>query len=157
MKMREGKPPGIVIHHSLTVDSVKLSNFGAIRRYHVQSKNFDDIGYHFVIELLGGEPVKRTGRSIEMMGAHTLGGHNNMIGICIVGNFDKTVPPVKILAKTVWLVVDLLLTYDLGLDDVHRHGDLDERDCPGLRFPWDQFMDLVRYEYDRELEGRTAA
>ena len=70
----------IIIHCS---DSPEGRNDKAedIRKWH-KARGFNDIGYHFVIDLDGTiEP----GRPIEQAGAHCTGHNRNSIGICYIG------------------------------------------------------------------------
>lgn len=70
----------IIIHCS---DSPEGRNDKAedIRRWHKQ-RGFNDIGYHYVIDLDG---TIEQGRPIEQAGAHCTGHNRNSIGICYIG------------------------------------------------------------------------
>lgn len=52
-----------------------------IRKWHKQ-RGFNDIGYHYVIDLDG---TVEQGRPIEQAGAHCTGHNRNSIGICYIG------------------------------------------------------------------------
>lgn len=60
-----------------------------IRRWH-KAKGWDDIGYHYVIDLDG---TIEAGRDIEIAGAHTQGQNATSIGICYVGGCDEKMQP----------------------------------------------------------------
>lgn len=70
----------IIIHCS---DSPEGRNDKAedIRKWHKQ-RGFNDIGYHYVIDLDG---TVEQGRPIEQAGAHCTGHNRNSIGICYIG------------------------------------------------------------------------
>jgi len=71
----------IVIHCSLTkVD--QLIGADEIRRWHVEERGWNDIGYHYVIPRYG--PLE-LGRPAFIEGAHVKGHNDNTIGICLVG------------------------------------------------------------------------
>lgn len=53
-----------------------------IRRWHVEDRNWSDIGYHYIIDEDG--TVAR-GRPVEKAGAHVGGKNANSIGICLIG------------------------------------------------------------------------
>ena len=76
---------GIVIHHSLTKDTESLS-WDAIKRYHIDTNGWSDIGYHFYIDI-SGKIWK--GRDIDKTGAHTKGHNRNSIGICYCGGVEN--------------------------------------------------------------------
>jgi len=69
---------GIVIHHSDTLSGTVES----IRRYHIEVKGWDDIGYHYVIYLDGSVNY---GRLLNKVGAHAYGRNRTHIGICLIG------------------------------------------------------------------------
>ena len=127
-------PKGIVIHHSATRDTETLS-YDAIRRHHVWSSKFFDIGYHYVIELIGSEVQVLTGRGLQYMGAHTRG-HNACIGICVVGNYSKTEPTKDHMKALFCLLHSLLILYpSLSVEDVKFHNEVGGTECPGTNFP----------------------
>lgn len=128
------QPTGIVIHHSATRDTATIS-LDAIRNYHVKEMNWDDIGYHFVLELVDQSFVIGTGRGLQYVGAHTVG-RNDMIGICVVGNFDETTLPLKELDRLLNLVAGIMMMYPyLTFDDIHYHRETANKTCPGNNFP----------------------
>jgi N-acetylmuramoyl-L-alanine amidase len=75
---------GVVIHHSATSPNTKAES---IKRYHVEERGWDDIGYHWIIEA-DGRIVQ--GRSESTVGAHALNPkpsrNQTHIGICVIGN-----------------------------------------------------------------------
>ena len=73
----------IVIHCSATKEGKDYS-VGDIRKWH-KKRGFKDIGYHFVITLVG--KIKK-GRPIEQPGAHAKGYNSNSIGVCYIGGLD---------------------------------------------------------------------
>ena len=60
-----------------------------IRRWH-KAKGWNDIGYHYVIDIDG---TIEAGRDIAIAGAHTQGQNATSIGICYVGGCDTKMQP----------------------------------------------------------------
>ena len=127
MKERE-KTSFFIIHHSATLSG----NVEIFRRYHVQKKDFDDVGYHFVITNgNGGENGKvEKGRKEHLQGAHAKGQNAQSIGICLVGEDEFAPQQVEAL---VFLLTDLCLKYGINpsSDTVLKHHDK----CPGDGLP----------------------
>ena len=69
-----------VIHHTASKDV----SIDVIRKYHVETKGFDDVGYHFLIRTDG---TVEKGRRINKIGAHAKG-RNHYVGIALTG-YDK--------------------------------------------------------------------
>lgn len=133
----------IVIHHSLTKDGQSLSWKG-IRNYHMGTNGWSDIGYHYGIEMIDGSVEILVGRSMSMAGAHAPGANNTSLGICIVGNFEESMPDVNIWIKASFFVRDLLKFFKLPIDAVVGHRDVTPgRTCPGRHFDMDKFRTSI--------------
>ncbi|MGD0463210.1 MAG: N-acetylmuramoyl-L-alanine amidase [Tepidisphaeraceae bacterium] len=124
----------IIIHHS---DS-DYGSAAIIDKWH-RDRGFDELGYHFVI----GNGTNSGDGQIEVgprwtkqkWGAHDNALDNryntNGIGICLVGNFNKTRPTPRQLHSLVRLVVYLMRKYDIPADRVLGHGETKVTQCPG--------------------------
>jgi hypothetical protein len=116
----------------------------AIRRFHVEERGWDDIGYHFVIEFSGDEMCLFRGRDVRYRGAHCeAGGRNwNTLGVCVVGRFEtpeSVTPPVFTRVRDALAM--LVQAYHLDPRAVRGHREWDPaKTCPGMG--WD--MDAVR-------------
>jgi len=130
------QPAGIVIHHSATegivdghhVSAELIDQWHATRGWGLQSGGeVYHIGYHYVVLPDG---TVQPGRPEWMPGAHTVG-HNNTIGICLVGDFELTRPTTAQLQATVELLARLMKKHHFDADDVYAHRDLAATACPG--------------------------
>ena len=74
----------IIIHCSATREEQQVS-VDTIRDWHL-AKGWNDIGYHFYIDLDG---TINKGRDIDKMGAHCKGHNRNSIGICYCGGVES--------------------------------------------------------------------
>ncbi len=148
----------IVIHHSATKDSGTVS-WQAIRRYHVLTNGWLDIGYHFGLELIDdGGGLARTeiliGRMPGTVGAHTkeAGMNRRSLGILCTGNFDEDLLPRDMIERLGNLVQWLQRVYNIPKRNVIGHREvglmvgLDWRNgqyksCPGSNFDLDRFRE----------------
>ena len=73
----------IIIHCSATREGQQIS-VDTIRDWHL-AKGWNDIGYHFYIDLDG---TINKGRDIDKIGAHCKGHNRNSIGICYCGGVE---------------------------------------------------------------------
>jgi len=154
----------IIIHHSATPDRKFLSDFDAIKTFHMsyrykgeiitkeKSKELTakgeritapwlDIGYHFLIEYFGGELWLRQGRSVESSGAHTVGMNGKAIGICLVGNYDITEPveeQINLLADSCRILTEEL---EIPIQNIYPHHYYAAwKSCPGNKFNWTKLI-----------------
>jgi hypothetical protein len=126
------QPVGVVFHHSECRDTPGLETL-SIRDWHVNGNHWRDIGYNFVVEETSGHVMVVCGREPFLVGAHCRG-HNNMLGVCLVGNFDLNPPSEVMLDKTARLLKWLLLDFRLPTTAVYDHRDLNDTTCPGKLF-----------------------
>jgi hypothetical protein len=130
------KPNKIIIHHSLTKDSGTVS-WGAIRKYHMQTLGWNDIGYPFGIELIGDHYETLIGRRPDLTGAHTIGQNDQSIGICVIGNFDEDPVTTGIKDALQNLLTWLILLYGISSKEIYGHCEFAPKTCPGKNlFEW---------------------
>ena len=131
---QEFVPTRIIIHHSLTKDSGTVS-WNAIRNYHINTRGWDDIGYHAGAEFLRDHHEALFGRPWHIPGAHCLGYNSNSLGFVFVGNYDNREPPDGILqtgAKVLKIWMDL---FEIGMDKIFTHNYFNAaKSCPGSKF-----------------------
>ena len=73
----------IIIHCSATREGENF-DVAEIRKWHL-ARGFNDIGYHFYIDLYG---EIHKGRDINKIGAHCKGHNRNSIGVCYCGGVE---------------------------------------------------------------------
>jgi hypothetical protein len=114
------------IHHS---DTSHRPGPEGIRRVHVDSERYGDVGYHF---LIGPDGTVWEGRSLRYQGAHAGEGRNEgKLGICLLGDFEVARPTPAALASLERLVRHLSSELDIPLRAVRGHGEVKATLCPG--------------------------
>ena len=143
------KPLEIIVHHSLTQDSGSVS-WGAIRKYHTQTlkRPYKDIGYHAGVELVkSGQELYYEilmGRMWDTPGAHVRGHNQDSLGLCLIGNFDLTIPTLAQLQAGAKIVSLWLELFDLTIGDIHLHREYDpNKSCPGRQFSLRDFKSYI--------------
>lgn len=129
----------IVLHHSATAHG----NAKSFDQYH-RAKGWNELGYHFVIGngTSSGDGVIEMGSRWQSQkhGAHCKSPGNYFnehgIGICLVGDFNKTRPTQRQMASLRRLVAFLCDQCDIPESRVTTHGLVDNKtECPGRNFP----------------------
>lgn len=142
----------IVIHHSATEEGCAA----VFDRFH-RGKGWDELGYHFVIPNGKGGPdgsVEVGSRwRCQKWGSHTGGTpdneYNNLgIGICVVGDWSRSLPTPAQLAGLRQLVLHLARTYRIPLRNIIGH-----RDAPGAKTacPGDAFHKHLHGPFKADL------
>lgn len=127
----------IIIHESAS----KFGDAMLIRQWHVGSRHWNDIGYHYVIlngirspdgvYVIEDDGLVEEGRPLDHVGAHTKGYNADSIGICLIGHrhfssnqlFD-TLPK---------LIQQLMGEFGLNVDDVYGHNEFtNQKTCPDI-------------------------
>jgi len=120
----------VIIHCSATPEGrdVKMEE---IKSWHTD-KGWSDIGYHYIIELDGSV---KSGRPVEIVGAHCLGQNKFSIGVCYVGGVDDKLQPkdtrtdeqksalVKLINKLKKKHKDIT---------IHAHNEFSNKACPSF-------------------------
>ncbi len=134
----------LILHHSATT----AGSARVFHDFHLARGMENGLAYHFVV---GNGSHSRDGE-VEVGRRWTLqlnGGHvgndaynANSIGICLVGNFERTHPSDKQLGALVELL-DYLKNKTLrGRARLLLHRDLEQTLCPGRHFPAGRFREL---------------
>ncbi len=133
----------IVIHHSGT----KSGNAAIFDKWHREGNHWEGVGYDFVIgngTNSGDGEVEVTYRWREQVtGAHCGGTAGNWanrdaVGICLVGNFNQTLPTSRQMQSLVRLIRFLQNRYGIPKSRIYGHKTTPGAsitDCPGKRFP----------------------
>lgn len=152
----------VIVHHTASRDTEALDS-EKVRRFHVQGRGWRDVGYHFLVEDVGGHYAAIVGRPLHMPGAHAPGWNHRALGVALVGDFTEATPPDEQLECAARLTASLILVLEMPRkiptsDDletgrmrdyspepwgVFPHRYVRPTECPGTRFPWDRFADRV--------------
>ena len=124
----------IVVHHSaVDVDSSAES----ITAYHVQTRGWPGIGYHFVVHWDGS--IEYT-MDMSLISYHVTSRNADCVGVCLPGNWSLRQPPDAQLAAARTLVANV--QYALGwFITIVGHRDLAQTQCPGDT--WGQWKERV--------------
>lgn len=120
----------IFVHCSATPEGRDIKA-ETIRQWHLD-RGWSDIGYHFVIELNG---TIRTGRPLEIAGAHARGHNRYSIGVCYVGGLDVTMKPkdTRTAAQQESLIGLLEYLHEEYPDaTLHGHNEVSAKACPSF-------------------------
>jgi N-acetyl-anhydromuramyl-L-alanine amidase AmpD len=150
-------PEGIVFHHSETPAKVGKTVIDAKRLEEINRHDHPNwestyqgktyfIGYHYVILPDG---TVQPGRPELMVGTHARK-YNNWLGICLIGAFhgkrkwSPSEPTEAQKEALIQLSAKLIHKYSIPLDHVKRHIDVNQTNCPGARFPYNEIMLGIR-------------
>ena len=137
----------IILHCSATREGQDVKA-KTIKQWH-KERGFDDIGYHYVIDLDG---TIEKGRDEELVGAHCKGHNATSIGICYVGGCDKNMKPKDTRTpeqrrSMLSLVRKLVNKYKIPVTQIWAHHDFDKhKACPS--FDVSEFRkDYIKYVF----------
>ena len=137
----------IILHCSATREGQDIKA-KTIKQWH-KDRGFDDIGYHYVIDLDG---TIEKGREEDLVGAHCKGHNATSIGICYVGGCDKNMKPKDTRTpeqkrSMLSLVRKLVNKYKIPVTQIWAHHDFDKhKACPS--FDISEFRkDYIKYVF----------
>ncbi len=92
---------------------------------------------------MGDKLVLQTGRSLELDGAHTLGQNQDSIGICLIGNYNVSIPAQEqydLLGNTCKV---LMHVYNIPIANIYGHRSFSQKTCPGKNFDLQYLSSLL--------------
>ena len=93
--------PRVWLHHTAGNEANGAAGMKAIQNFHMDGRGWADIGYSFVVDRVGGV---YEGRGAGVQGAHTEGDNSRSHGICVIGNYESSMPPGATVSALRWLL-----------------------------------------------------
>lgn len=153
----------MAVHYTDTPSANPDRQIRSIQRYHMDTRGWCDIGYHF---LVGIDGQIYEGRPVELLGAHVSGNNTGNIGVSFIGCFHSTgcgsmgptTPPDVMLQAGGRLLGTLSRLYSIGLDRSSVKGHRDHAgastDCPG-DYLYARIDQLLAIGHDHSLGETT--
>jgi hypothetical protein len=149
----EKKWTAVVVHHSATENG----NAAIFGKMHREQYHWEGVGYDFVIGNgadSGDGQVEVTFRwRKQIPGAHCGGTANNWanrdgVGICLVGDFNRTVPTARQMQSLLKLIRFLQKRYGIPRSRIYGHKTTPGArvtDCPGWKFPMGRLKSMLNF------------
>ncbi|XP_017861477.1 PREDICTED: peptidoglycan-recognition protein LC isoform X2 [Drosophila arizonae] len=131
----------VIIAHTVTENCITLDacsyRVRAMQAYHMDSLDWPQVGYNFMI---GGDGRVYVGRGWDFVGAHTINYNRSSIGIAFIGGFDKTEPtPLQLRA------CELLLEEGVRLNKLSANYQLyGHRQLLATQSPGDKLYSMIK-------------
>ncbi|HEY1100560.1 MAG TPA: N-acetylmuramoyl-L-alanine amidase [Myxococcota bacterium] len=129
------RPNRITIHHTVTPNNDSMSmpaRMRQIQAYHIDSRGWCDMGYHFFI---GQDGKVYQGRVETILGAHVANDNSNNVGISFIGTYSSVAPSDAMFAAGARIIKSLSTTYGITIDRTkvkgHRQSGTTQTECPG--------------------------
>jgi hypothetical protein len=120
---------GVIVHHSATGPNVTAKQ---IRDYHVKQRGWLDVGYHGLISKESGHWGFVEGRPLSLTGSHCPGKNQTHLGLCLIGNFQFTTPPIEQLDATALVLAEWCVAFDFSPENIYPHRQYRHTECPGM-------------------------
>ncbi|XP_063708503.1 peptidoglycan-recognition protein LB [Culicoides brevitarsis] len=131
-----GAAPYVIIHHSYlpghcTTTAECIKAMQDMQKYHQEVQGWNDIGYSFGV---GGDGLVYQGRGFNVVGAHAPKFNDKSVGICLIGDWRKSLPP-----KAMLQAVQDLIEYGVQNGNIEEdykllgHRQVRDTECPGER------------------------
>ena len=165
---------GAVVHHTVGSNTYSKSQSASIvkaaQSYHMNARNWCDIGYNFLVDRFGQIFEGRSGGITKMVrAAHAGNGAVNerMIGVSLMGTFSSTAPSSAMKAAADDLVawrfsragIPAKGTFSLGglrLNRISGHRNVVATECPGAKaYSW--VVNDMRDAVARRMSAKTTS
>lgn len=122
----------LIIHHSASHDNKEGMDYDSVMKYHIESNNWSDIGYHAVVEMIENKAVVLLGRPLDKTGSHASGWNKKAVGICFLGNYEEyEVPKIMIDEAIKRFIKPITKIFDIPKVNIIGHKDTKATLCPG--------------------------
>lgn len=119
-------PKKIILHCSDTPDEGNRWGLKDLKEWHINYRNFSDVGYHYVIKRDG---LVEIGRPETTVGAHCLGHNEGSIGVCYIGTKHMTEMQIDSL---MFLFKAIYARHKIPATEVYGHYEFNNsKSCPG--------------------------
>lgn len=147
--MAKLNPKYIIVHHTAT--SRDRTTFDAVKKYHIQTNGWTDIGYHFFIEA----HQMLIGRPRNVAGCHCKADGMNFksLGVAVTGNFEKEYPTNRQLDMLKETLDNLRKEFNIPEENVlgHKEAKGAKTVCPGKNL----MLWLMIYRKDKPTNGKV--
>jgi hypothetical protein len=129
----------VIVHHFYRPTAAEwrgIETLEAVRRFHVETNGWSDIGYHVVI---GPDDSIWLARPIEDIGAHCKGHNDSSIGVAFAADFDSEDPSTNGLAAGQQVAAALCARFSISLERIFFHRDFSPKSCPGTNMDREDF------------------
>lgn len=142
----------IHIHHAALRSTILFTGknhqniVDEIRRWHVDERGWNDIGYHYVIFPDG---IMMTGRPVEKKPASIKFHNRGAIAICLWGDYDVEIPEIQMLYSAGRLCTNIIENFNLNLKaDIIFHREYSLKTCPGKNIRKNDFINITsQFQY----------
>lgn len=154
-----------IIHH--TASSENLTDpkqaIRDIYYYHTVSRGWGDIGYNYIIDTNGLIYEGRYGGE-GVIGAHAGSGNNGSIGIAVIGNYEQSSVPSKVLQSLETLIAEKSKIHNIDPEgktmfrgenslNVLGHRDFMSTTCPGVNLY--SKLPIIRKEAKEKMSAQV--
>lgn len=124
----------ITVHHdgmnpfTSMAEGAASQRLESIRRAHVGSNGWADIGYHYVVD-----PAGRVweARPVWLQGAHVKDNNEHNLGVMMLGNYDQQAPTNAATKSLDDFVAVMMRKYKVPVSRVYTHQEIRPTACPG--------------------------
>jgi len=118
----------VIVNHSAVPPTVTATQ---VAQFHVKNMNWPGIGYHFYIDDQG---IIYQTNHLSTISYHAGNYDSVSVGICVAGNFTKTIPTAAQLKSTAHLAAWLLDELRLPVEAVRGKKEFIDTQSPGLQW-----------------------
>lgn len=141
-------------HHTAGVDTTRMQ-WEDIWHEHVVVRGWSHIGYHAIIEQVGGVYVPILARPLYRMGSHAKGANSRNLGVALAGNFMEQPPPDQQIRVAAEFAASMILLNGMepGCMRRHRNMGVTRTSCPGDAFPFEKLTAVASAIVERYRPG----